>query len=262
MAISQVVTSALRYTKVRWRTAGSVRQGALILAATGLTMGASLLSAGAASAAAASAHGSQPGRLVFTPTSGAATVTPTWSTTDACPSGFQKSAQLSLFNPNGSFASRISPVVASPTSAFHGTLLGSVGAVLSVTTVPKGGTVEFAMGCYSQIAGTGKVKWVQSTFLTISSTGTSFSTSSTSPKSATGLQASTTANGQQASGSATGHSSSGGHSSASGQADSAYATKVSSNTPLEAGLIAGACGLLIAVLGIAWHRRRDRSRLI
>jgi hypothetical protein len=37
---------------------------------------------------------------------------------------------------------------------------------------------------------------------------------------------------------------------------------VSSNTPLEAGLIAGACGLLIAVLGIAWHRRRDRSRLI
>jgi hypothetical protein len=228
----------------------------LVLGATGLTLGASLLTAGAASAASASAHGSQPGNLVLHPASGAAAVTPTWSTNDGCPPGFQKSAQLSEFNTNGSYASSISPVVAGPTAPFHGTLLGNIGALLGVTNIKNGGTVEFAIGCYSQIAGTGKVKYLQSTFLTISSTGKSFTTSSTPPKSATGLQASTTSNGQQASGSATGHSS------ASGQADRAYATKATSNTPLEAGLIAGACGLVIAILGIAWHRRRDRSRLI
>lgn len=247
--------SALRDTKVRWRSRGSILRGALVLGATGLTLGASLLTAGAASAAAV---GSQPGKLVFHPASGAATVTPTWSTTDGCPAGFQKSAQMSEFNTNGSFASRISPVVASPTAAFHGTLLGSVGAVLGVTNVKKGGTVEFAIGCYSQIAGTGKVKWVQATFLTLSSTGKSFTTKSSPPKSATGLQAVTTSNGQQASGSANGQ-----QGSASGQADSAYATKTGGmSTPLEAALIAAACGLAVAILGIAWYRRRDRSRLM
>ena len=246
----------MRDTKVRWRTAGSVRQGALVLAATGLTLGASLLSAGAASAAPASAHGSQPGRLVLSPASGAANLAPTWSTTDGCPAGFQGSAQLSEFNTNGSYASAISSVLAGPTTAFHGTVLGNVGALLGVTNIKNSGTVEFAIGCYAGPATSGRVKYIQSTFLTISSTGKSFSTSSTPPRSATGLQPSTTANSQQASGSATGHSS------ASGQADSAYATKASSSTPLEAGLIAGACGLVIAILGIARHRRRDRSRLI
>ena len=258
MAITQVVTSALRDTKARWRTAGSIRRGALVLGATGLTLGASLLTAGAASAVSAATHGSEPGRLLLHPASGAATLKPTWSTPDGCPAGFQGSAEMSEFNTNGSYASRISFTVSPVTSAFKGILDGNIGALLRVTNIKNGGTVEFAIGCYSQIGGTGRVKWIQSTFLTLSSTGKSFTTRSSPPKSATGLQASTTSNGQQASGSVNGQ-----QASVSGQANSAYATKAGGmSTPLEAALIAAACGLVVAILGVAWFRRRDRSRLM
>jgi hypothetical protein len=254
MAITQVVTSALRDTKVRRRTAGSIRRAVLVLGATGLTLGAGLLTAGSALA---SAHGSQPGRLTFHPASGAVTLKPTFSTSDGCPTGFQGSAEVSEFNTNGSFASRISYVVSPVVSAFKGILDGAVGPMLHVTNIKKGGTVEFAVGCYSLVGGTGNVRWVQATFLTLSSTGKSFTTSSAPPASATALQLSPSQQ-QQASSSAKGQ-----QTSAAGQTDSAYATKASGGgTQLEAGLIAGACGLVVAVLGIAWYRRRDRSRLM
>jgi hypothetical protein len=253
MATTQVVTSALRDTKIRWRTA-SIRRAVLVLGATGLTLGAGLLTAGSALA---SAHGSQPGRLIFHPASGAVSLKPTFSTPDGCPVGFQGSAEVSEFNTNGSYASRISYVASPVVTAFKGILDGAVGPMLHVTNVKKGGTVEFAVGCYSLPGGTGKVRWVQSTFLTLSSTGKSFTTSSSPPAAATALQLSPSQQ-QQASASASGQ-----QASASGQTDSAYASKASGGgTQLEAGLIAGACGLVVAVLGIAWHRRRDRSRLM
>jgi hypothetical protein len=217
-------------------------------------LGAGVLTAGSALA---SAHGSQPGGLAFHPGSGAVTVRPTFSTPDGCPAGFQGSAEVSEFNTNGSYASRISYVVSPVTTAFKGMLDGAVGPMLHVTNIKKGGTVEFAVGCYSLVGGTGKVRWVQSTFLTLSSTGKSFTTSSTPPASATALQLSPSQQ-QQASAAANGQLSS-----ASGQTDSAYATRASGgSTQLEAGLIAGACGLAVAALGIAWRRRRDRSRLL
>jgi hypothetical protein len=254
MATTQVVASAPRDTKVSRRAAWSIRRAVMVLGASGLALGAGLITA---SSAAAAVHGTQPGKLIFQPARGAATLKPTWSTPDGCPVGFQGSAEMSEFNTNGSYASRISFVVSPVTTAFKGILDGNIGALLHVTNIKKGGTVEFAIGCYSRIGGTGQVRWVQSSFITLSSTGKSFTTSSSAPRSAVGLQSSSAAAGGQ------GNSSAGAQQgSASGQTDSAFATKASGGSTLQAALIAGASGLVVAILGIAWHRRRDRSRLM
>ncbi len=257
MPITQIVLTALRDATVNWRAARTIRRAVVLFGVAGLTLGAGLLTAGSALAA---GHGSQPGRLVLQPASGAATLKPTWSTTDACPAGFQGSAEMSEFNTNGSYASRISFTVSSVTTAFKGILDGNIGALLHVTNIKKGGTVEFAIGCYSLPGGTGRVKYVQSTFLTLSSSGKSYTTRSAAPKSVSGQQVATTSGGQQAA------ASSGGQQGAtSGQVVSSTdaANRSGISTQAEAAWIAAACGLIVAVLGISWHRRRNnRSRLM
>ncbi len=258
MPITQIVLSAPRDAKASWRVARTIRRAVLLFGVAGLTLGAGLLTAGSAVAA---AHGSQPGGLVLQPASGAATLKPTWLTTDACPAGFQGSAEMSEFNTNGSYASRISFTVSSVTTAFTGILDGNIGALLHVTNIKKGGTVEFAIGCYSLPGGTGRVKYVQSTFLTLSSTGKSYTTKSAVPKSVSGQQASTTSNGQQAATSSDAQQGSTTSDQAVSSADAANRSSVSAQA--EAAWIAAACGLVVAVLGIAWHRRRNnRSRLM
>jgi hypothetical protein len=211
------------------------RRAAVVAGAIGLTAGAGLLSAGSALAS----NGAQPGNLILHPASGASSLRPTWSTTNGCPAGYQGSAEVSEFNTNGSFASRISITVNNPVAAFSGTLDGNVAALLSVATnVKPGQTSEWAIGCYSQIAGTGHVKWVQSTFVKLSADGKSYSTSA--------------GNGQPPPTSSSG--------STSGQAASATATTSSGGgSQLEAAAIAGACGLAVALAGLALYRRRNRS---
>ena len=257
MPVMQTLLRVLRDAQVRWRTATGIRRAVLLLGSVGMIAGAGLLTAGVALAGV----GSEPGHLRFSPASGAATLRPSYSTTDGCPVGYQASAQLSEFNMNGTFASRIGVVVPGPVAAFHGVLAGNIGAVLGVTNITKGGTVEFAIGCYSQIAGTGKVRWVQSSFLTLSSDGKSYSTSA-----ARGRSASSSASGQSASGSASGQSASGsgnGQASTSGHVDSASVANTSGmSTSAEAAWIAAACVLVAATVGITWYRRRNRSRLM
>ncbi len=172
------VQSAARDAKVRWRTASRIRRAVLLLGAAGLTGGAALLTAGFALAAV----GSEPGNLILKPANGASSLAPTWSTTDGCPTGFQVSAEMSEFKPDGTLASRISPAVSSGlTQSFSGTLDGNIGALLRVAGVTSSGTVEFAIGCYSQAGATGTPEFVQSTFVTLSADGSSYSTSSTGP---------------------------------------------------------------------------------
>jgi hypothetical protein len=195
----------------------------VLVALTGMTTGAGLATAGFAQAS----NGSQPGNLILTPASGATSKMPTWSTTDGCPAGHQGSAEVSEFKPDGTFASRISIVVnGDVTSAFKGTLDGNIGAIFRVTGIKTGETATFAVGCYSLEGGTGSVKWVQTTSVTLSSDGNSYTTSS--------------------SGTAAG---------ATGAGTSGTSTQV------EAALIAGAGGLGVGVAGIAWYRRRNRSQL-
>jgi hypothetical protein len=161
--------------KWKWGTAGRLRRGAVILGVVGLAAGAAVMTAGSALAA----NGTGPGQLTLNPPSGAVTVTPTGSTSTGCPTGFQGSAQLEEFNTDGTPASRISTVVPSPVAPFNLTLPGNIGALLQSTNVTNGGTVEFAVGCYSQAAGTGSVQFVQSTFVTLDATGANYSTSAT-----------------------------------------------------------------------------------
>jgi hypothetical protein len=164
--------------KFKWRTAGRLRRGAVLLGVVGLTAGAAMLTAGSALAA----NGSQPGNLVLNPASGASTLTPAASTTTGCPAGFQGSAQLEEFNTDGTAASRISQVNNAVTAPFSLNLIGNVGALLGSTNLPAtGGTVEWAVGCYSLSAGTGSVQYVQSTFVTLSADGSSFTSSATGP---------------------------------------------------------------------------------
>ena len=162
----------------RWRTARRIRRAVLLLGLVGMTSGAGLVTAGLALAA----NGSEPGNLILTPGSGASASTPTWSTTDGCPAGFQGSAQVSEFKPDGTFGSRISTTVNSGlTSPFGGTLDGNIRALLRLGAgVTSAGTVEFAVGCYPLEGGTGTVKYVQSTFVTLSSDGSSYTTGSSS----------------------------------------------------------------------------------
>jgi hypothetical protein len=242
MPIIPEIQGAQRGAKVRKRADGALRRAAVVAGAVGLTAGTGLLPAGSALAS----SGSQPGNLILHPASGASSLRPTFSTTDGCPPGHQRSAQIVEFNPNGTFGSRISIVVPSPTIKFSGTFAGDMAQLLALGTNTKPGqTSEWAMGCYSQIAGTGSVKYVQSTFVTLSSDGKLYSTSP-------GHGQSGSASGQT-SGSTSGQSQTG---------QSASATSASGmSTQLEAGLIAGGCGLAVAVGGLALYRRRKRSRL-
>jgi hypothetical protein len=149
-----------------------------MLGLTGATAGGLLFTAAAAQAV----TGSGPGQLVLNPASGATSLTPTWSTTTACPSGFQTSAVLFALNSDGSVGSSISPTVAAPTAPFSGTLLGNIGSLISLgTNVTAGGTSQFVVGCFAGAGGTGAESLVQSTFVTLSANGTSYTSSATAP---------------------------------------------------------------------------------
>jgi hypothetical protein len=197
----------------------------------GISAGATALTAPAALAVTAAG----PGQVTLTPASGAATLKPTWSTTDACPAGFQSSAVLAAMNSNGSFGSYISATVVNPTSAFSGTLQGNVASILSLgTNVTKGGTSRWVVYCFNGPGGTGKKTPVQATLVTLSSSGSSYSTS--------------LASGQPTS-------------AAAQAADTSATTTGDVGRQVEAASIAGACGLVIALAGLAWYRRRRRSQL-
>jgi hypothetical protein len=225
----------------------------LVLGVISLTAGTAAMSAGPALASV----GTEPGNVKLSPASGDGTLTPAWSTTDGCPAGYRGSAQMAEFTPGGRLISRISPTVAVVTTAFRGTLDGTIGAILRETLVRKGSTVVFAVGCWSLEGGTGKVKYIQSTNVTYSSTGTAYTTSS--PKDGT---AASSAGGQ---GSTSG-SSGGQQGSTSGNGQSVSAIDTANTSSMNAGalaaLISAGCLLVLGVGGYAWHRRRDRSRLM
>ncbi len=216
-----------------------------MVAGTGMTTGSALASVA-----------SQPGSLLFRPATGALTLTPTWTTSNGCPAGYRQSAQMSLFTANGKFLSRISPAVYTVTTAFTGTLDGSMGQILHFARVADGGTIEFAIGCYTQVGGTGQVTWIQSAIVTLSSTGNSYTASSNSSGASGSLST------QEVPGSSGGSQGSG---SGQGQSVATTTTADSSgmNSAAEAGLIAGCCAVVVAIIGFVLYRRRqDRSRLM
>jgi hypothetical protein len=226
----------------------TIRHAIFLLSAIGMIAGVAITTA----APALAGVGSEPGNLKFKPASGATALTPTWSTTDGCPTGYRGSAQMSVFTTGGMFLSSISNVAYDVTSSFSGTLDGKISAILRFAHVHDGGSLEFVVGCYSQIGGTGKFKWLQSTLVTVSSDGESYTTGAPG-----GQQGSTS--GQAAATSATNNA--GGTAVSNTSASGAYASG-GLGAPALAGLIAAACALVAGTAGFVWYRRRNRSRLM
>jgi len=203
---------------------------------------------------------------MFQPASGATTLTPTWSTSDGCPAGYQGSAQIAIFNVSDTLLSSISTVAYNVNAPFHGELEGSIRAILKFAHVPNGGSLEFTVGCYSLPGGVGKFTWLQSSLVTLSSDGKSYSTSTPSGQwaespgnqakgplagSNAGAQGKAPANDNPGSGANTGSNASAPQAGGGGL-----------GTPALAGLIAAACALAAGSAGFVWYRRRNRSRLM
>jgi hypothetical protein len=170
--------------KWKWGTAGRLRRGAVVLGVVGLAATTGLLAAGSALAGV----GAQPGDLTLSAATGALTSTPTWSTTTACPSTNDTSAEMEEFSSTGTAVSLISPAVNSGlTAPFSGTLDGNVGALLNVAGVnaTTPGTVEWAIGCWNGPGGTGSgttpVMYEQSIFVSVAAGATTYTTSATGP---------------------------------------------------------------------------------
>jgi hypothetical protein len=215
----------------------------LLLGVIGMTAGTAVLFATPALAGV----GTEPGNLKLNPGSGPVTQTPTWSTTDGCPAGYRGSAQVAIFGAHGKFISLISNVAYGVTSSFGGSLDGSMATILKFADIPRGASLEFAVGCDSQIGGTGNTKWQQSTFVTLSSNGQSYTTSAAS-------------NDLQGSPSYVQHGSKSNTSGVSTVTTAANTSGMGSGA--LAGLIAGPCLALAAIAAFIVYRRRDRSRLM
>jgi hypothetical protein len=146
-----------------------------------LAVGAGLVLCAACSSAAASGTsnaGSTTATVQLSPASGPTTKTPTWSTSVACPSGYQGSGLFSEAHADGTFTT-IAPAVTSTNTPFHGTLLGSIARIKSIGNIPNGSTQELFMICASGPGGTGKNLNVMKVYVTYSADGNSYTTQST-----------------------------------------------------------------------------------
>jgi hypothetical protein len=166
---------------------------------------------------------------------------------------------MAIFNSQGKFLSLISNVAYGVTTSFNGELDGTMAAILKFANVPKGGSLDFAVGCDSETGGTGSTVWMQPAIITLSSNGKSYTTSSSS-----GQQV----NPAGASGGERGHSGSGSKgSSGSSDAQGVAATDAGNSSGTGGGALAAfiavPCALVAAIAGFfVYRRRQDRSRLM
>jgi hypothetical protein len=156
------------------------RKGALLGAAIGV-VGLSLLG-GVANAAPV---GSNPGALQFTPASGPLSTVPTWSTTTACPAGFNFATLQFVAADSTPAAPDISTIGAQTLSGTapvtNGQLVAgtTVAALESLGGYATGQTAEAVVLCSSGQGGTGSTTFNQDEFITFNAT--TYSTSATPP---------------------------------------------------------------------------------
>ena len=113
-------------------------------------------------------------------TSGPTSAKPTWSTSAACPSGFQGSAIFREVHRDASTNS-ISPAVNSVTTPFHGTLQAPISAIKALGGIPNGSTQKLVVLCFSSQAETGTSREVMDLYITYSADGSSYTTSTNAP---------------------------------------------------------------------------------
>jgi hypothetical protein len=131
--------------------------------------GAILTSACTASSAQDASTSTDPaGGVALHPASGSVNSTPTWSTSTACPAGYQGSAVFRAVRPDGTTYS-ISGATDTVTTPFHGTLLGNVAEIASLlNSVPNGTKQKYVVVCFSGPSLTGKEHQEMSMFVTYS----------------------------------------------------------------------------------------------
>jgi hypothetical protein len=127
--------------------------------------------------------GSQPGKLILKPASGSTSVSPTWYTTDACPVGYQNSAQLdaAVYGSttdfqwiSGTYNPGNSPIPPGQPLQFN----SSVAEIQQVTKTPDGQTDMWVLRCAALEGGLGSREFVQSILVHISADGKTYTTSS------------------------------------------------------------------------------------
>jgi hypothetical protein len=132
----------------------------------------------AACGSSGSSQGSSSGGVALNPASGSVNSTPTWSTSEACPAGYQGSGLFSESHTDGSYTT-IAQVVDGTNAPFKGTLQGTIAQIKSVGGIPNGGTQELFVICSSQQGGTGKTLNVMKVYITYSADGSTYTTSAT-----------------------------------------------------------------------------------
>ncbi len=174
----------MKLRKLKSPNAGRLRRTALALGLAGGLAGGMLLAAAPAHAALGTETG-----LVLTPSSGATSTTPTWSTTVGCPSAESASAVVEFVYTNGtSYASASAVVNASSTlnlaAPFSGgSLAATMANIESLGGFASGGTQELFVQCASAAGGTGTVLNEMNVFVTY--TGTNYATESSPPATST-----------------------------------------------------------------------------
>jgi hypothetical protein len=154
-----------------------LKRPALIAGTVAVTAAASLLGMATANATV----GTQPGTVSFNPSSGSTSLTPTWSTTVGCPSGFQGSAVLREVAADGTSTATVSQAINGTANAFSGTLFGTIAQLQANDSFPNGGTQEWAVICFSGASLTGSSQPYMDTWLTYSADGSTYTETNTPP---------------------------------------------------------------------------------
>jgi hypothetical protein len=176
------VTAAV-LTSCSGPTDGSSSSGEGAVGAAGTSAGGSAAADAHQAYQTVGAVGTQPGSLIIKPASGSTSISPTWSTTDACPVGYQTSAQLdgivfgsaNLFQwISGTLNPGNSPIPADQQLEFNST----VAQVQQATKTPNGQTDKWVVKCTALNSGLGNREYVQYVLVHISADGKSYTTSS------------------------------------------------------------------------------------
>jgi hypothetical protein len=164
-----------------------VTRAAVVLGIAGSTVVAGILLPATADAAV----GKDPGHLTLTPGSGTMSgPAPTWATDTACAAPFTNSAKLELVEDSGT-AIAISGTVSPVTAAFSGTMqVSTLAQAVPVAHLVNGHTYEFVVMCQDASLNQDPE---QSSFLTISADGSTYTTSATPPASTVSTTTSLTA---------------------------------------------------------------------
>ncbi len=125
------------------------------------------------------AQGSGTATVELNPASGPTSSTPTWSTTVACPNGFQQSATFKEIHADGTTTNFIAPIVNGTARPFSGTLQASMAQIQGVGGIPNGSTQKWFVTCFSGQSGTGNAQVEMVIYITYSADGSTYTSSGT-----------------------------------------------------------------------------------